>query len=369
VNQTNLHKAAELGQSIWLDYIHRSLITSGELEQWVKMGLRGMTSNPDIFKKAITESDIYDEQIEQLVRQGRSPQEIYEELAMEDIRMAADVLRPVFNDSKAADGYVSLEVNPHLAYDIQGTKNEAKRLFKALDRPNVMIKVPATAEGILAYKDLIKEGININVTLIFSARQYDIVAEAYIIALQERHGQVLPLDHIASVASLFVSRIDTKVDKLLDELKTPEAKSLKGKIGLANAKVAYQRFKTLFKGMRWDYLMGKGAHYQRILFGSTGTKNPDYSDVMYLDNLIGANTVNTVPPKTLGSFLDHGKVENTLENNLEEAQAQLEKLSQFGISLEDITSQLLEEGVNKFTESYDGLIEAITQKQAQFTIA
>jgi transaldolase len=203
----------------------------------------------------------------------------------------------------------------------------------------------------------------------FSVRQYDIVAEAYIIALQERSAQVHALDQIASVASLFVSRIDTKVDKLLDELKTPEAKSLKGKIGIANAKIAYQHFKSLFTGMRWDYMVEKGGHYQRVLFGSTGTKNPEYSDVMYLDELIGPNTVNTVPPKTLEAFIDHGKVANTLESNVEASHEQLEQLSQLGIDLENITSQLLEEGVKKFEDSYDSLIEAITQKQNEFSIA
>jgi transaldolase len=369
MRQTNLHKAAELGQSIWLDYIHRSLIESGELEQWVKMGLRGITSNPDIFKKAIAESDVYDQQIHQLVRDGKSPQEIYEALAIEDIRMAADILRPVFNATDGTDGFISLEANPHLAYDQQGTINEAKRLSAAVDRPNVMIKVPATAEGILAFKELTRDGIKINVTLMFSVRQYDIVAEAYIIALQERSARVHAVDQIDSVASLFVSRIDTKVDALLDTLGTPEARALKGKIGLANAKICYQRFKNFFSGMRWDYMIEKGAHYQRVLFGSTGTKNPEYSDVMYLDNLIGPNTVNTVPPKTLEAFIDHGKVANTLENNLEEAHEQLEQLNKLGINLDDVTSQLLEEGVEKFSESYDGLMEVITQKQAEFTIA
>ena len=369
MDQTNLHKATELGQSIWLDYIHRSMIRSGELEQWVKMGLRGITSNPDIFKKAIAESEEYDEQIHQLVRAGKSSQEIYEALAIEDIREAADILRPTFNATDGADGFISLEVNPHLAYDQQGTINEAKRLSGAVDRPNVMIKVPATAEGILAFKDLTRDGIKINVTLMFSIRQYDIVAEAYIIALQERSARVHAVDQIASVASLFVSRIDTKVDKLLDALGAPEAHALKGRIGLANAKICYQRFRKFFSGMRWDYMVEKGAHYQRLLFGSTGTKNPDYSDVMYLDNLIGPNTVNTVPPKTLDAFIDHGRVANTLERNIDEAYQQLEQLEELGIDLDDVTSQLLGEGVEKFSESYDGLMEAIKEKQAAFTIA
>jgi transaldolase len=229
--------------------------------------------------------------------------------------------------------------------------------------------VPATAEGILAFKELTRDGIRINVTLVFSAKQYDIVAEAYIIALQERSAKVQPIDRILSVASLFVSRMDTKVDELLDELGTPEARELKGRIGLANAKVVYDRFKTFFTGMRWDYMVEKGGHIQRVLFGSTGTKNPDYSDLMYVNKLIGPNTVNTLPPKTLEAFLDHGTVASTLETGLEEAYAQLEQLAQLGIDMDEITRQLLDEGVRKFADSYDRLMEAIAEKQKEFTIA
>jgi len=363
MTRTKLHELAELGQSIWLDYIHRSLINSGGLRAYVNKGLRGVTSNPSIFADAIAKSDVYDDQIQKLALDGKSPEEIYEELAIEDSRMAADVLRPVFDENDGNDGYFSLEVNPHLAHDRMGTINEAFRLFKAVDRPNIMIKVPATAEGIMAFKELTEEGLNINVTLMFSLAQYDLVAEAFISALEKRVANVYNLKPIASVASLFVSRVDIKVDEMLDALNTPKAKSLKGKIGIANAKMAYQHFKKFFLNERWEHLTDKRARLQRVLYGSTGTKNPDYSDVMYVDNLIGPNTVNTVPPETLEAFLDHGKVALTLESNLDEARAHLEELAELGINLDDVTHQLLIEGVEKFAKPYDSLIKAIAEKK------
>lgn len=361
--KTKLHELADLGQSVWLDYIHRSLIDSGELRDYIDEGLRGVTSNPAIFADAIANSDVYDEQIQKLSRERKSPEEIYEELTVEDSRMAADILRPVFDETEGMDGYFSLEVNPHLAHDKMGTINEAFRLFKAIDRPNIMIKVPATAEGISAFKELTEEGININVTLMFSLAQYDLVAEAFISALEKRVANVYNVKTIASVASLFVSRLDTKVDEMLDDLDTPRGKSIKGKIGIANAKLVYQHFKESFQSERWEHLADKGARLQRVLYGSTGTKNPDYSDVMYMDNLIGPNTVNTAPPKTLEAFLDHGKVASTLESNLEEARAQLDELAELGIDLDDVTDQLLREGVEKFSDPYDSLIETIARKK------
>lgn len=365
MTQTKLHELAELGQSIWLDYIHRSLINSDGLRAYVDKGLRGVTSNPAIFADAIAKSDVYDDQIQKLTLDGKSPEEIYEELAIEDSRMAADVLRPAFDETKGNDGYFSLEVNPHLAHDKLGTINEAFRLFKAVDRPNIMIKVPATAEGILAFKELTDEGLNINVTLIFSLAQYDLVAEAFISALEKRVANVYNLKPIASVASLFVSRVDTKVDEMLDALNTPKSKSLKGKIGIANAKMVYQRFKKFFLSERWKHLADKRARLQPVLYGSTGTKNPDYSDVMYVDNLIGPNTVNTVPPETLEAFLDHGTVALTLESNLDEARAHLEELAELGINLDEVTHQLLIEGVEKFAKPYDSLIKAIAEKKME----
>ena len=369
MSQTKLQQVTKLGQSVWMDYIQRSMIKSGELESYIDRGIRGMTSNPAIFTKAITETDEYNEQIRALTLEGKSVEEIYEALVVEDIRMAADELRPLFNRSRGSDGYVSLEVNPHLAHDRQGTVNEAKHLFSVVDRPNIMIKVPGTSEGMLAYQELIRDGMNINVTLLFSTTQYDIVAEAYLIALQERAGKLHRVNRIASVASFFVSRIDVKVDKMLDELGSPEADAIKGKIGIASAKIAYQRFKKFFSGRRWDYLHDKGADFQRLLFGSTSTKNPEYSDVMYVDNLIGDHTVNTIPPKTIDAFLDHGTVASTLDKDVDEARSQLEQLSRLDIDLGEVTRELLDEGIEKFLEPYDKLMQAIAEKQAEYAIA
>jgi len=369
MTKTKLDKLSELGQSIWLDYIRRSMIESGELAQLVQKGLRGMTSNPAIFEKAIGETTEYDDRIQRMALEGKSAQEIYEQLTLDDIRMAADVMRPVYEESGGVDGYISLEVNPHLAHDKQGTINEAKRLFAEVDRPNVMIKVPATAEGLLATQELLGDGININNTLMFSLSQYDLVAEAYIVALQGRSAKVYDIEHIASVASFFVSRVDVKVDKMLDSIGSPEAMALKGKIGIANAKLAYQRFKEIFSGRRWDTLHENGAKLQRVLYGSTSTKNPEYSDVMYVENLIGEHTINTIPPETLDAFLDHGTVALTIEDGIDEARSQLDRLEKLGIHLDDVTRELLDEGVQKFIDPYDKLIETITEKQADFITA
>ncbi len=364
MTRTKLHTLADAGQSVWLDYVQRSLITSGGLQTYIDKGLRGITSNPSLFEKAITESNDYDAQIEELALQGKSPQEIYEQLVVEDARMAADVLRPVFDETNGDDGYFSLEVNPHLAHDRQGTVNEATRLFAMVDRPNVMIKVPATAAGTAAFQELIEAGININVTLMFSMGQYEQIAEAYLAALENRAANVYNLKQIASVASIFVSRLDSKVDKMLEAFVTPKAEALKGVIGIANAKMIYQRFKDYFHSERWQRLAEKGARVQRVLYGSTGTKNPEYPDTMYVDQLIGPNTVNTVPPKTLEGFLDHGTVALTLESELDEARAQLNQLPELGIRLDDVTQALLDEGVEKFVEPYDALLHAITEKRA-----
>ena len=365
MSYTKLHTLAEVGQSVWLDHIDRELITTGGLTTYVYRGLRGVTSNPAIFQKALSESNEYDVQIQLLALAGKSPEEIYEGVAVEDSRMAADILRPVFDESDGKDGFFSLEVNPHLAHDKQGTINEATRLFAMVDRPNIMIKVPATPEGVMAFQQLIEEGININVTLMFSLVQYDQIAEAYIAAMEKRAENVYNLQQIASVASIFVSRLDTKVDKMLDAFKTPRADALKGRIGITNAKIVYQHFKDAFLSERWQRLEEKGARLQRVLYGSTGTKNPDYSDVMYVENLIGPNTVNTVPPKTLEAFLDHGTVALTLESDLDEARAQLNELAALGINLDEVTQGLLDEGVKNFVEPYDKLIKTITEKKAE----
>ncbi len=363
MTRTKLHTLAEIGQSIWLDYIQRSFITSGGLHNYVQKGLRGVTSNPSLFETAIADSHDYDDQLHELAQQGMSAAQIYEELAVEDARMAADVLRPVFDETDGEDGYFSLEVNPHLAHDRPGTVNEAIRLFARVDRPNLMIKVPATEEGVQAFRELIEQGININVTLMFSQQQYDQVAEAYLAAMETRAANVYNLKQIASVASIFVSRLDSEVDPMLDAFKTQKAKSLKGTIGIANAKVVYQHYKEYFQSERWQRLAEKGARPQRVLFGSTGTKNPEYLDVMYVDSLIGPDTVNTVPPKTLEQFLDHGVVKLTLESDLEEARAQLDSLPGLGIDLSDVNQDLLDQGVQKFVEPYDSLIKAIEAKK------
>jgi transaldolase len=364
MTHTKLHALADVGQSVWLDYIQRSLITSGGLQAYIDKGLRGITSNPSLFEEAIANSPDYDEQIQELALQEKSAQEIYEELTVEDARRAADVLRPVFDETDGGDGFFSLEVNPHLAHDTHGTINEAIRLFALVNRHNVMIKVPATQEGVLAFQELIEEGININVTLMFSLSQYDAIAEAYLAAMEARAANVYNLEQIASVASIFVSRLDTKVDKMLDAFVTPKAEALKGKIGIANAKIAYQHFKEYFQSDRWKRLADKGGRLQRVLYGSTGTKNPNYSDVMYVENLIGPKTVDTIPPKTLEAFLDHGSIALTLETRLDEAREQLNSLAGLGINLSDVTQELLDEGVENFIKPYDSLMKTITEKKA-----
>lgn len=362
---TKIDELNKLGQSVWLDFIQRSLIQSGDLLDYVEKGLSGVTSNPAIFEKAISTGSEYDSQMEQLAQAGKSPQEIYEALTVEDARQAADVLLPAFEKTNGQDGFFSLEVEPHLAHDKQGSVLAAQRLFKAVDRPNIMIKIPATEEGYQATQQLIEEGINVNITLMFSLAQYERVAEAYLSGVETRLAAAYDVKHIASIASFFVSRVDTKVDKLLDKVGTPEAKALEGKIGIANAKMAYQRFKEIFHSERWTHLAERGAHVQRVLYGSTGTKNPEYSDVMYANNLIGPDTVNTIPPETLAAFLDHGTVALTIENDLDEARAQLDQLANLGINLDDVTRELLDEGVQNFVKPYDSLLRVISEKSAE----
>ena len=367
--KTKLHELVELGQSVWLDYIHRSLIISGGLRAYVDQGLRGVTSNPTIFEKAIAESDVYDNRIHQLAMAGKSAQQICEELMIEDSRTSADILRPVYDESEGADGFFSLEVNPHLAQETEGSVAAALRLARAVDRPNIMIKIPATAEGLPAIQALIAEGHNINITLMFSLGQYDQVAEAFLSGLERRAAMFHELGSILSVASFFVSRVDTKVDALLDKINMPEAKALQGKIGIANARMAYQRYKETFHGERWKHLLEKGARPQRVLYGSTGTKNPKYSDLLYVDNLIGPDTVNTMPPETIEAFLDHGKVAPTLERDLDSAHRQLSQLEKLGIDLKDVTRQLLDEGVKKFENTFDSMIKAIYEKESRLITA
>jgi transaldolase/glucose-6-phosphate isomerase len=361
--RTKAHQLADIGQSLWLDTIRRSLMTSGELQRYINQGLRGMTSNPSIIDKAIAGSADYDEDFERLVAEGRLPRNIYEALAVEDIRLAADLFRPLHDATGGEDGYVSLEVSPHLAHDTEETIKEARYLFETLDRPNVMIKVPATREGYPAIEQLLGEGINVNVTLMFSLAQYDAVAEAFFCGLERLAADGGDLTRIASVASFFVSRIDVKVDPLLDEIGTAPAAVLKGKIGIANAKMAYARFEETFRGDRWEWLAERGAQVQRVLYGSTSAKDPTYPDTLYVDNLIGPQTVNTVPPKTWEAFEDHGKVERTLDQDVDKARRQLERLGSLGMDLDEMTDALLDEGVEKFAQSFESLMETIRDKR------
>ena len=358
---TKMQETAAVGQSIWLDFIRRSFLDSGELGDLVANGLRGVTSNPSIFQKAITASTDYDAAVERLVGEGRSVNDIYEALAIQDIRRACDIMQPVYGSTDGLDGYVSLEVNPKLAYDTEGTVMEARRLSSLVDRANVMIKVPATPQGIPAIETLIGEGININVTLIFSLQQYEDSAMAYIHGLEKLAAANVDFSRMASVASFFISRVDGKVDSRLSELGNSE---LQGKIAIANAKMAYHRFSELFSGPRWEKLASQGARVQRPLWGSTSTKNPDYPDTLYLDSLIGPHTVNTVPPETLEAFLDHGTAARTVDADVEQARQQLAQLADLGIGLDSITEQLMSEGVDSFADSFDELMSGIVGKVA-----
>ena len=363
---TKLHEAAKLGQAIWLDYIRRAFIESGELEELIKDGLRGITSNPSIFEKAITGSSDYDNVLTHLAGADKSARDIYEVLAIEDIRRAADLLRPIYDETDGADGYISLEADPRLAYDTEGTLNEVRYLFAAVGRPNLMIKVPATAAGIPAIATLIGEGINVNVTLMFSLADYEAVSDAYLRGLERLAAQGGNLHRVASVASFFVSRVDTAVDQKLDKLINEgnlHAAALKGKIGIANSKMAYARYLNVFSSERWQRLARQGARVQRLLWGSTSVKNPEYPDTMYVDNLMAANTVNTLPPATLEAFHDHGVIASGLTADLDEARAQLTHLAELGIDLEVITQQLQDEGVIKFADAFNGLMEGITEKR------
>jgi transaldolase/glucose-6-phosphate isomerase len=349
------------GQAIWLDYIRRSLITGGELERLVRKGLRGVTSNPTIFEKAIAGSDDYDDALRELLAEEprREARDLYESLVFRDIQMAADVLRPVYEETGGADGFVSLELSPELAHDTEGSIAEARRFWEAVARPNLMIKVPATLEGIPVIETLTAEGINVNVTLIFSLDQYEAVARAYIRGLEKCRNPA----RVASVASFFLSRIDTVVDRKLEEIGTPEALALRGKAAIALAKTAYRRFRELFSGEGWEALVGRGARVQRPLWASTGTKNPAYSDVMYVENLIGPDTVNTLPPATLNAFLAHGRVRPTLEEGLEEAEDVLKKLTRLGIDLKSITEKLQADGAKSFSDSYESLLGTLAEKR------
>lgn len=355
----------KLGQSIWLDSIRRGHILSGELRKLIDAdGISGETSNPNIFEKAIAGSNDYDDEMQQLIAAGKNAVEIYETLAIKDVQMACDVFRPVYDATQGGDGFVSLEVSPKLAHDTPGTIAEAKRLFAAVNRPNVMIKIPGTQAGVPAVEECLYAGVNVNVTLLFAVQAYEQVAWAYLRALERRAAEGKPIDRIASVASFFVSRIDTLADRLLADkaraLTTPALKakleSLQGKAAIANAKMAYALFKNIFADPRFLALKAKGARMQRPLWASTSTKDPNYSDVLYVDNLIGPDTINTLPLETIDAFRDHGKARLTLEQDLEGARRVLQDLESVGISMDAVTQQVLDDGVVKFDQAQDALL-------------
>lgn len=370
-----IKKLIDYGQSYWLDNLSREMIRNGELRRRVeKEGLRGITSNPAIFNNAISNSNAYDEQIHELFAAGKSVEEIYEVLAVQDVQDACDLMRPVFDESDGLDGFVSLEVSPHLANDTEGTIAEAHRLHQAVNRPNLMIKVPGTDAGVPAIEQLLFDGINVNVTLLFAIDSYNAVAKAYLRALKRRSDASKPVNTIRSVASFFLSRIDVLVDKQLESIikssenskKSQKAQQLLGKIAIANAKLAYQDFKKLFSGSDWLELVENGAAVQRPLWASTSTKNPEYRDVMYVEPLIGPDTVNTLPEQTIEAFADHGElVANTIEDGITEARQALEDLAEVGIDLDKATDQLVEEGIQKFVDPFVSLLNSIREETAK----
>jgi transaldolase len=356
--KTPLQRLVDEGQSVWLDYLSRDLVHSGKLEKMmVRDAVVGVTSNPTIFQKAISEGDSYDEQLREELEETDDPKELFIRLASHDIIDACDLLRRVWDEGSGRDGYVSMEVDPRLAYDTEATTAEAVRLHGLIEKPNLLVKIPATKPGLPAIEDMIAKGKSINVTLIFSLQRYREVAEAYIRGLERLVAAGGDPRKVASVASFFVSRVDTEADRRLDELGAP--KHLKGKLGIANAKLAYRDYKGLFSGPRWDFLAAKGATPQRCLWASTSTKNPAYRDVMYAEELIGPDTVNTMPEETIEALQDHGKVAPTLEQGLDEAIRLMDELAAAGIDYEDVTLTLEREGVQKFEDSFNELLEGI----------
>ena len=366
---TNPQKLYGLGQSLWYDNIERRLLNNGELDAMIKRGdIYGVTSNPSIFNNAIAKSKDYEGQVAELARAGHSTAEIYDELTISDIQAACDLFRPLYDTTRGGDGYVSIEVHPDLANDTEETNKEVQRLWGLVDRPNLMVKIPATAAGVPAIRHSVSTGANINITLIFARSRYAEVIEAYLAGLERRVENNLPIGHQASVASFFVSRIDTKVDGWLDEIakkggaEAKKAESLKGKVAVANAKLAYQSFKEQFATPRFEALKKKGARLQRPLWASTSTKNPAYNDLLYVEPLIGANTVNTVPQQTLDAVKDHAKTELTIENDLEGARQVLADLESLGLSLDQATAEIEVEGVDAFSKAIHAVFDTIEKR-------
>ena len=378
MSRTRLQQLTDLGQSVWYDNISRELIGSGSLEKLRQRGIRGVTSNPTIFEKAIANTNTYDAAIEELGKRGMDARQIFEQVAIEDIRAACDVLRPVFDATKGQDGYVSYEVSPELAFNTKETLADAKRLFARIAKDNVMIKIPGTKEGMPAIRAATAEGININITLLFAIEAHDQVIDAYLSGLEDRVKAGKPIDKIASVASFFVSRVDTKVDKMLEELLSPAQGSgqkptaaretiaaLFGQTAIANARMSYRLFLDRFQSPRFAALKSKGARVQRPLWASTSTKNPKYRDVVYCEQLIGPDTVNTMPPATVDAFDDHGVAARTLPDDVSASKKLLADLAKVGIDLKLVCDQLVDEGVKSFAKSFTELLGAVAKKRSQ----
>lgn len=358
---------AQHGQSPWLDNLRRGWITGGELQRWIDRGVRGITSNPSIFAKAIEGADDYDEQFGSLVRAGTSIEDSYWDMVVDDIHSALRMLRPVYDGASGTDGFVSVEVSPSLARDTTASIDQAHSLWNRIGEPNLFVKIPGTAEGIPAIRQCLADGLNINVTLLFSLSRYEEVIDAYLDALEARVKAGQPVDRLASVASFFVSRVDTEVDRRLDAIGTEGALALRGKAAVANAQLAYELFLSRFRGPRWDALASAGARVQRPLWASTSTKDPNYPDTLYVDTLIGPDTVNTMPEKTLADFEDHGVLGRTVDADLDGARRILEELASVGVDLDDVTRQLEDEGVAAFSKSYDELVTSLETKAGELS--
>ncbi|MFC1623976.1 transaldolase [Candidatus Omnitrophota bacterium] len=374
MTKTSIERLNEFGQSIWLDNISRSMIQSGKLKDMINSGLKGLTSNPTIFDKAIRSSDDYDKEVQRFSRSGKSTFQIYDDLTVKDIQDAADIFKPVYDMTNRLDGYVSLEVNPKLSYKPKETVEEARRLFRKVNRPNIMLKVPATDAGFAAIEELLAEGININVTLIFSLEQYIKTAYAFLNGIDRLLEYGKDPRRVHSVASVFVSRIDTLIDNVIDkriavakdENEKDKLESLKGKTAAANSSLIFEKYLEIFSGAKFKRLKEYGANLQRVLWGSTGTKNPAYSDIKYVTELIGKNTINTLPENTIKAFLDHGIVKETLTSDVRSAQDVIDGLNSFGIRIDSVCRKLLENGVIAFEKSFDSLIASIETKEKVF---
>jgi len=366
--KSRLHQVSELGQSVWIDFLSRKLVHGGELARMMEEdAVVGVTSNPTIFQKAISEGDAYDEQLREVLAEEDDPKEVFLKLAIRDVQDACDLLRPVWDGGAGQDGYVSIEVDPNLAYDTEGTIAEAQRLHELVDRPNCFVKIPATEPGLPAIEEMIARGRSINVTLIFSLERYAEVVEAFQRGLERLVASGGDPGPVASVASFFVSRVDTEADKRLEELRAPD--ELKGKLAIANAKLAYQRYEELHSGESWEALAAKGARTQRCLWASTSTKNPAYRDVMYVEVLIGPQTVDTMPEETIRAFQDHGEVALTLERDIDEARRVFERIAEAGVDYDDVVAVLEKEGVDKFSDSFKELLEGVRAKRGELVSA